>query len=125
MLFQTISPVNEDLLWGDIVRKKVVFGIIFAILFLLILSIVLYKKPQEEVNKAEAPPTTSNSSLSYIVKDFNGSIAVFENGNENPIKVTEVHTSSLPKADQNMLLNGGIVVKNQSDLSSLLEELCS
>ena len=49
---------------------------------------------------------------------------MFNSFDSNPIKVVNVYTSSLPKADQEMLLKG-ITVKDQSELNVLLEDLCS
>lgn len=71
-------------------------------------------------NETENP----NNSLSYIVKDFNGNIAVFEENSPAPFKVTEVCTNTLPKIDQERLIDG-IVVSSQVELSTLLEDLCS
>lgn len=69
-------------------------------------------------------PKVSTDILSYIVKDFNGNIAVFNSFEKEPIKVIDVYTASLPVADQEMLLKG-ISVKNYEELSVLLEDLCS
>ena len=63
-------------------------------------------------------------SLSYVVKEFKGNIAVFEKGNENPFKIIETPVSNLPKVDQE-LLSKGIEVKDENELYCLIEDFCS
>lgn len=66
---------------------------------------------------------TSNI-VTYIVKDFNGNIAIYEVSSDTPYKVTDVPISSLPMADQETLKKG-IKVSGENELQALLEDLCS
>ena len=68
--------------------------------------------------------SSSSSSLSYVVKDFNGNIAVFENGKNSPFKITDVPINSLPYADRE-ILRKGIAVTSKSELNRILEDYCS
>ena len=101
--------------------KKWLFSICLLNFFLLAgcgNNILIEEDSKTEVN-------TSSNILSYIVKDFNGNIAIFDSiSNDIPIKVIDINTAFLPKADQEMLLKG-IKVKDQTELSTLLEDLCS
>ena len=79
------------------------------------------------LNKAQAsdtPEPESSSSLTYIVKNFNGNVAVFESGSNKPFRVTEVPINTLPFDDQKNL-EAGITVTSKGQLNSLLEDLCS
>lgn len=60
----------------------------------------------------------------YIVKEYNGKVAVFEKGKEKPFKITEVNTSDLPQADRE-ILKSGIETDSQKKLTTILEDYCS
>ncbi|MBR1779287.1 MAG: BofC C-terminal domain-containing protein [Clostridia bacterium] len=108
------------------IKKSLKFSIIFllfSLAFFLIIFIISsknIKNHQDESHKEYNTP--SENSLSYIVKDFNGNVAVFDMGSETPIQITEVHTNNLPTSDQKMLQQG-IIVKSRSELHSILEDL--
>lgn len=104
--------------------RKWILGICgFILLCLLITNIVIGNmKTQQNVPSEENK--VSNNSLTYIVRDFNGNIAVFDSTTNKPVKVTDVSTDSLPVMDRKMLKDG-IEVKGQAELNVLLEDLCS
>ena len=106
-------------------KKAFVGTAFFAILCILSIGTFLFfKKKPESINK-KIENSKDNTSISYIVKDFKGNVAVFEKNSENyPFKVTKVFTKRLPKKDQ-LILKNGIEVENQNELNSLLEDLCS
>lgn len=60
----------------------------------------------------------------YIVREYNGMVAVFYNGEDKPFKVTDRYVSALPQQDINDLKQG-IQVTNDESLRRLLEDLCS
>ena len=104
--------------------KKLLIGTFLIVTTCILINSVLIFKTTSKENITNNETKTSNNILSYIVKDFNGNIAVFNSIDENPIKIMDIYTTNLPKADQEMLLKG-ITVKNQSELDALLEDLCS
>ncbi|MDP4119883.1 MAG: BofC C-terminal domain-containing protein [Bacillota bacterium] len=75
-------------------------------------------------NVSSSGNSALQQAISYIVKDYNGKIAVFEEGQTEPFKVTNVPTNSLPKVDQNALKKG-IKVKGQKELIKILQDYCS
>lgn len=103
-------------------KISIVFLISSIICFAIILTFFIKSLKNNQVNSSKEIDRSPNNSLSYIVKDFNGSVAVFEPENPNPVRITDVYTSHLPKSDQKMLSHG-IRVKNQSELNTLLEDL--
>jgi hypothetical protein len=66
----------------------------------------------------------TKSSLSYIVKEYNGKIAVFEEGKNKPFKVTDSSVSDLPEYDRK-LLEEGIKATTKQELQRILEDYCS
>ncbi|MEE1281712.1 MAG: BofC C-terminal domain-containing protein [Acutalibacteraceae bacterium] len=60
----------------------------------------------------------------YIVREYDGMVAVFYNGQDKPVKVTDRYISALPQQDINELKRG-IQVDNEENLRKLLEDLCS
>lgn len=110
----------------EYILKKVFFGTIFVVILftLSILTFLFLKKKPEPISK-KIGSSKDVTSISYIVKDFKGNVAVFEKNSENhPFKVTKVFTKRLPRKDQ-LILKNGIEVENQNELNSLLEDLCS
>lgn len=106
--------------------KKLLIGTFLIVTTCIIInSAFIFKTtPKQNIINNNNENNTSSNILSYIVKDFNGNIAVFNSIDENPIKIIDIYTTNLPKADQEMLLKG-ITVKNQAELDTLLEDLCS
>lgn len=61
----------------------------------------------------------------YYLKDYNGRIAVYEEGSETPFKVTESEVSALPVLDQKQLKGEGIKAQGKRELDRLLQDYCS
>ncbi len=105
-------------------KKFIIGSYCFVLICVLVSFVAIPVMNQHSKASQKVEPETSDTSLSYIVKDFNGNIAVFENGSNTPFKVTEVCTNTLPKVDQERLAEG-IIVHSQTELNTLLEDLCS
>lgn len=105
-------------------KKFIIVSYCFVLICVLVSFVAIPVMNQNSKASQKVEPETPDTSLSYIVKDFNGNIAVFENGSSTPFKVTEVCTNTLPKVDQERLAEG-IVVNSQTELNTLLEDLCS
>lgn len=105
-------------------KKFVIGSYCFVLLCVVTSFIAIPLINQKSVDYNNSQVDTPNVSLSYIVKDFNGNIAVFEAEASAPFRVTGVSTSTLPKADQERLQDG-IPVANQAELVAILEDFCS
>ena len=103
-------------------KISIVFLISSIICFAIILAFFIKSLKNNQTDSSKEIDRSPNNSLSYIVKDFNGSVAVFEPENPKPVRVTDVYTSHLPKSDQKMLSHG-IKVQTQAELNTLLEDL--
>ena len=98
-------------------------GFFFGILMLVMNFYLISNKNNSNETVDISKPSVN--SITYIVKEFNGNVAVFtKNSKEKPFKITTVCTNHLPKKDQE-ILKTGIEVTSQGELNSLLEDLCS
>ena len=66
---------------------------------------------------------TENTVHRYILKDYNGQIALFSEGSEKPIEVYNIFTLSLPQKDIGIIKKGILVT--ESELKEILEEYTS
>lgn len=72
----------------------------------------------------DTPQSNDTSNLMYVVKEYNGNIAVFKKDNDTPLRVTDVRLNELPYGDKK-LLNKGIYVSTSNELNCVLEDYCS
>lgn len=104
--------------------KKIILGtgcFIFACVLLLIFLNPFGNKNNE---KAADHERNVKPGLVYIVKDYGGNIAVFEEGKDKPFRITDVPVDELPDADKE-LLEKGLTANNQEELNLILEDYCS
>ena len=83
---------------------------------LIVISVYTFL-PENNNHQAE-----NEISTGYIIMDFGGKVAVFEDGTEKPVAVYDIYTHLLPENDIE-LLRRGIHVDNLSELQSRLEDL--
>ena len=105
-----------------IISTICIVGVLLSISFILLPNINKVSAQKEEF--VSITDTQTPKTCKYIIKNFNGSLAVFENGKISPIRITDVDISSLPLVDQ-QLLQEGIMIENENDLSAMLEDYCS
>jgi hypothetical protein len=65
--------------------------------------------------------TAPDGSEKYIMRDYNGRIAVFVYGEEEPQEVFDVFTSSLPRGEAERVYKG-ITVEGDEALQKLIED---
>lgn len=80
-------------------------------------------------NKPVKNPTTTSSASSvmqnyYIVREYNGKLAVFKNSDKYPTTIYDVFVFTFPEADKE-LLKKGIKVTSEHDLRKLIEDYTS
>ena len=112
-------------------RRVNAFVTIAFILFMAAAVISTFLSCQRNDSSSAHTPTEEASASSYatgyktyIVKEYNGMVAVFEKGNAEPVKVTDRCVSALPEADRFKLVRG-IEAASDTKLKRLLEDLCS
>lgn len=60
------------------------------------------------------------SGYRYIVREYNGKIAVFEADNTSPVEILDCLVKNLPESDKNKLIKG-IEVEDEGNLQQLIE----
>jgi len=82
--------------------------------------------PLNDVNEQDMQPVYEDEQEEYlyVVRDFNGKVAVFKIGNDVPEYVFNVYTNALPALDQQQL-GEGIYAKNDYELRGLIEDYSS
>ncbi len=76
-------------------------------------------------NKTENTTTLSEITVQkYILKDYNGRIAVFYDGSETPNEIYEIYTRSLP-AEDIAKIEKGIEISGIDKLTEILEDYTS
>ena len=115
-------------------KKMIAVTGCFVIFCLVINGILIPSLPS--VNAENTPPTTQTSHIEkssealskseefYILKEYNGKIAVYTSNSDKPIEITNASTAKLPKSDQEALKDG-IKAKSKKELNRLLEDFCS
>lgn len=84
--------------------NKLKFTAIFAAIALMMAAILM-----------------SNSSSSYVVREYNGKIGIFQQKNNVLQETLNVRVSDLPILDRQRLLSG-IVVQDDEQLSQIIED---
>lgn len=115
-------------------KKMIAITGCFVIFCLVINGILIPSLPS--VNAENTPPTTQTSYIEessealskseefYILKEYNGKIAVYSSNLDKPIEITNASTAKLPKSDQEALKDG-IKAESKKELNRLLEDFCS
>lgn len=103
--------------------------IILGIFLIACISLAVFLNTNLDKNIGSAvdmpPPVEEhNSNLVYVVKEYNGNIAIFEENNDTPFKITDIRLSDLPDGDKK-LLGKGISASNFQELNCILEDYCS
>lgn len=106
-------------------KQKNIFIVLLFIILIITTFISVFVKDDIKPTPTTTPTELTTSEYkTYIVKEHNGMVAVFQKGQDKPIKITDTYISSLPQPDQKNLVNG-IQVEKKEDLRKLLEDLCS
>ncbi len=76
----------------------------------------------------DTPKAVSNDSLApeflYVVREYDGKVAVFTPDSELPEEIYETYVSSLPEIDREYL-SKGIYIKTGTELEEIIEDLTS
>lgn len=81
-------------------------------------------QPVQAAQPNRQEPEDNPKKSGYIIKDYKGNIAVFENGENKPFRVTDIEVKNLPEADQKEL-KSGVEAPDNGKLQTLLEDYLS
>ena len=107
---------------GEDMKKHLI--IISAIILLGIFLIVSATKKSTNVIYYDKETTDyQQEEIKYVLKDYNGRIALFYESKEKPIEVYNVFTSSLPETDAQQLEKG--IAVTEDELNKVLSDYIS
>lgn len=102
-------------------RLVTTVGLILAAFFIAgIIMLFIGGQDTAKAQPTERQQTTVDSDI-YIVKDYNGKVAVFYEGEDKPMRLTEQQVEALPQTDRDMLKEG-VTVEGKEALRRLLED---
>ncbi len=102
-------------------KNNVIFAALAVAASALVLSGVLHGNK----NIDTLITTTSEKTIQkYILKDYNGRIAVFYQGSETPNEIFEIYTRTLPPEDAEKI-ERGIEIDGLDELSEMLTDYTS
>ena len=104
-------------------RRSEAAGIGTAVV-VLVLSVAVFFYAAANSRTVTAPKKDETVTYQYVIKEYNGIIAVFENGEGKPAEIYEVPVETLPAEDVKKLQEG-IQVTTEEKLRQLLEDLTS
>lgn len=112
--------------------NKLVKSSVYAICGLILLAFAFKfaflknKNSDEELVENSINVTTSQpvEEYKYLLKEFNGKLAVFENGEKAPKMIFDVSIDSLPEVDA-LALKNGLKIKNEQELNDRIEDFIS
>ncbi len=106
-------------------RKNIIYMYITAIaitVVIFILSIGISFSNNNKTENAEAPQTVYDSG--YVLGEYNGKIALYRSGSNEPYKKLDFKVDMLTEYDKQMVING-IYTDTEEELNRLIEDLTS
>lgn len=110
-------------------RKSIIITCCIVVLGLTVVSLllpVIGAKPEGSsslVGKAASSPITP-ATQRYTLKEYQGNLAVYLEGVDQPFRITDVDVRTLPQMDREAL-SDGIEANGIDELNRLLEDYCS
>lgn len=102
--------------------------LLIALLITFALTLSQSTANAKNINTNNTASTTyinqENGNINFVIKEYEGYVAVYSSISDEPIEKYNTPVSSLPKKDQE-LLSKGIKVTNTKDLEKLIEDLTS
>ena len=97
---------------------------VFCMSFIVIDALSAPAAANENKSAAGTGSASSKAVDTFIVKEYDGRIAVFTAGSFSPDKVYDTHVSQLPEYDQNLLVDG-ILANDREELRKIIEDYTS
>lgn len=115
---------------GDKMSKSNMFYMCLAALTLsgvIVITSIAYDARGENANAEVVFSETTETieeAIGYVLKEYEGKLALFRENSEKPYKKLDVDTSTLTDYDKE-LIRQGIAVKTEKELNALLEDYTS
>lgn len=109
-------------------RLNAFIAIAFILFMLAAVAAVFFsceKSDSASAENATQPAAEQTTKYrTYVVREYDGVVAVFYSDSNKPIRVTQRYIKALPEKDR-AKLKKGIRVNDREQLRRLLEDLCS
>ena len=103
-------------------KKLILIAVTGVVLISCVLISTLAAGPASAQNTSEQQIVTEEKA--FVIGIENGRVAVFEDGEEKPLIVTETYANNLPKIDRDEL-EKGVRVSGEKELQKAIEDYCS
>lgn len=103
--------------------RKVSFFLMAAATLISCITIIFSVGNKPEIEDTDTSAVTA-SPVVYILKEYNGRIAVFEQGSDLPYKEFEINLGTLSDYDRELLKNG-ITADSKEKIRQLIEDYTS
>jgi len=106
----------------DMSIKKFPFNmILWTVTSSLVVGIVIILFTTSDIRRNSEDISVTNN-ISFVLKDYNGNLALFRGNSDEPYVVLDEKTSFLNEYDRNRVL-AGISVNTRSELEKLIEDM--
>ena len=100
--------------------SKIVKISIFSLICVIFIG-TLFVNLNNDVESYENEKSQKQQEI-YTIKEYDGKIAVYKNGENKPMEVYESYVSLLPEADRQKLQNGLTVDKANSEMKTTISD---
>ena len=106
------------------ISAKKISAIMLTIAVILSLTAVILSFALDKPSEKLVASTQSVQSDSYVLKDYNGHLAVFHGNEKSPYKEFEIYTNSFSDYDK-QLLEKGIKANTEEKINQIIEDYTS
>ena len=96
-------------------------ALIIVILASFTISVIIMGSFYIFLNKSSNRTQKQSISTTYILKQYNNTLAIFKEGEKDPYKILDVPFNNLPFADKELLVKG-IYSKNLGEIMKYAED---
>ena len=104
--------------------KKPLFITILLTLITVSYSVVINIYIKSSIKDYLSKNDTSTTSISYIIGEYDGKVAIFKENDDSPVEIFNSYTNMLPLEDAQALKNG-IKVHSEDELNRIIEDYIS
>lgn len=105
-------------------RKILLVSAVVVIICTVISVTVSGMSPGAQPAEGQPEYSCESGKQSFVVKEYKGLVAVFKEGEQLPVKITQTKVESLPAYDAEKL-SSGVTVEGEKELEKLLMDYCS
>lgn len=110
-------------------RKKIIYmyltaSAVSAVIFILSLGMSFRTAPVQLNSISSAETSAASSQEGYVLKEYDGCLALFRSGSSKPYRRLDFNVSMLTDFDRELLKNG-IYVQTEAELNKLIEDFIS